>query len=185
MRSLIAPIISVVLLAALPCVGTAGEGRAALQASVRIGYVDFNRALNGVSDGRLAKKKLRDEFSDKQSQLDRMQRNLTSLQEGLDRSRATVSEDELSPKREEYRDKFFELQQMLSAFRKEMETREAALTQKILKRLKDIVGEIGAAEGYALILEKSQDIVLYAPSAEDLTDKVISAYDRGYRHKGR
>lgn len=185
MRSLIAPIISAVLLVALPSVSIARDEGARSQPLARIGYVDFNRALNGVADGRLAKKKLRDEFSDKQQQLDRMQRNLALLQENLDRSRATVSEDELKPKQEEYRDKFFELQQMLAAFRKEMEMRETSLTQKILKRLRDIVGEIGAEEGYVLILEKSQDVVLYAPSSEDLTDRVIAAYDRGYRQKGR
>ncbi|MGA2192870.1 MAG: OmpH family outer membrane protein [Nitrospirota bacterium] len=38
-----------------------------------------------------------------------------------------------------------------------------------------VIGKFGKEEGYTLILERS--VVLYAPEAVDVTDRVIKAYD--------
>lgn len=145
----------------------------------RIGYVDFNRALNEVSDGKRAKQRLKDEFEEKQAKLDRLQSELKALKDGIDRDRLIVSEEALRRREEEYQRKFNELQNRLDGFRMEMSTREHNLTNDILSRLRSIVKEIGRDEGYVLILEKSQDVVLYSQDGGDLTDRVISAYDRG------
>lgn len=145
----------------------------------RIGYVDFNRALNEVSDGRKAKQRLKDEFNEKQQKLDRLQDELRSAKDGIDRDRLLLSEDALRKREEEYGRKYGELQQRLEGFKTEIAAKEQNLTQDILSRLRTIVREIGQEEGYTLILEKSQDLVLYAPDGSDLTDRVIAAYDRG------
>lgn len=155
----------------------AGEESPRLQA-VRIGYVDFAKALNSVSDGKAVRKRLEDEFRDKQQQLDEQRKALDVMRERIDKDRVILSDDDLRAKEEKYRAKFYELQQMLSSFRREMESKESNLTKRILDQLKAVVKEIGDSEGYALILEKSQEIVLYAPSAEDLTERVIQTYNR-------
>ena len=147
--------------------------------SGRVGYGDFNRALNEVSDGKRAKQRLKDEFEEKQAKLDRLQSELKALKDGIDRDRLIVSEEALRRREDEYQRKFNELQSRLDGFRMEMSTREHNLTNDILSRLRSIVKEIGRDEGYVLILEKSQDVVLYSQDGGDLTDRVISAYDRG------
>ncbi len=151
----------------------------ALQSAVRIGYVDFNRALNTVSDGVAAKKRLREEFKERQQQLDRLQEDLSRIRSELDSQKSSLSPSDMKSREDDYRKKFFELQQMLAAFRREMEIREANLTKDILKKLRTVVQDIGNEEGYSLILEKSQDVVLFAPQGSDLTDRVIAGYDRG------
>jgi len=174
----------VLLIGALPTLAAEG-GTNEFSGAVRIGYVDLGRALNDVSDGRRVKKRLKDEFREKQQQLDRHQKELAALKNNIDRNRLLISSDELKVREDQYRSKFFELQQVLAAFRREMETRESTITLQILKRLRKIVEETGKKEGYSLILEKSQDIVLYAPEGDDLTDGVIKAYDRSSGKKGR
>lgn len=148
-------------------------------AASRIGCVDFNRALNEVSDGKRAKQRLQVEFEEKQQKLDRLQKDLRRLKDGLDRDRLLISEDALRQREGEYQRKYTELEQRLTAFKMEMSEKEQQLTRDILDRLRQIVREIGDEEGYALILEKSQDVVLYAPDEEDLTDRIVVAYDRG------
>lgn len=171
----------------LPCrsFADAGGGKDTASGGVRIGYVDFNKALNSVSDGRRAKQRLKDEFKEKQQQLDRLQKGLAALKNDIDKDRLILSDADLKRREREYRDKFFDLQQMLVAYGKEMEARELHLTQEILKNLRDIVKDLGNSEGYSLILEKSQDVVLYAPQGQDLTAKVIEMYDRHFKQKGR
>lgn len=151
----------------------------------KIGYVDFNRALNEVSDGKNASKRLKNEFKEKQQKLNLLQEDLASMKEEIDRDRLLLSSDVIKEKERAYRQKLSEVQRRFAEFHREMSEREALLTEEILKRLKSIVRSIGADQGYALILEKSQEIVLYAPAAEDLTDLVIKQYNRSGSKKRR
>jgi outer membrane protein len=50
---------------------------------------------------------------------------------------------------------------------------ERAIATGVLK----VIREIGAEEGYVLILEKNENIVLFASKSIDLTDQVIKTYD--------
>ena len=70
-----------------------------------------------------------------------------------------------------------ELSEKMSGFKLELQTKEARVTGGILNAMKNIVGEIGRKEGYAMILEKSQDVVLYSPGDADLTVRVIREYN--------
>jgi Skp family chaperone for outer membrane proteins len=40
-----------------------------------------------------------------------------------------------------------------------------------------VIQKIGADEGYTVILEKNESIVLYVAKSIDITDRVIKAYD--------
>ena len=46
------------------------------------------------------------------------------------------------------------------------------------KAVFEIVQEIGKKEGYLLIIEKSNAGVIYNPESIDITDKVITAYNK-------
>jgi outer membrane protein len=170
--------------AAVPC-STASQGMdAATMQGGRIGYVDFSRALNEVSDGKEAKKRLRNEFKEKQQRLDLSQQELNAMKEEIDRDRLILSGNDLEAREAAYKQKLSDVQRRFIEFRREMTEREAHLTGEILKRLNKIVTAIGEEGGYALILEKSQQIVLYAPNAEDLTGAVIKAYNSSLK-KGK
>lgn len=144
----------------------------------RIGCVDFTRALNEVSDGKRAKKRLRGEFKEKQERLNLMQGELTKMQDDLERDRLMLSSEEIDVREKAYRQKLMDVQRRFADFRRDMSEREINLTEEIIEKLRNIVQKIGESEGYALILERSQEIVLYAPKVEDLTDRVIKEYNR-------
>ena len=144
---------------------------------LKIAYVDFNKALNNVCDGKAAKKRLKEEFAEKQTKLDIMQKNVADAKISLDRSRSLLSKDILLKRERSYRKKFMELQQELSVFNEEMRNRENYLTKAILSRLKKLVADIGRRKGYSIILEKSQSVVLYAPTTDDITNEVVKEYN--------
>lgn len=148
------------------------------ESGAMIGYCDFNRALNEVADGKKAKQRLKDEFREKQEQLDRLQSELAATKESIDRDRLILSSQEIGKREEQYRRKYAELQLKLDGFKRDIAVKESELTGEILASMRSIVKEIGNTEGYSLILEKSQEVVLYAPDGRDLTDRVIAAYDR-------
>ncbi len=144
---------------------------------LKIGVVDFQRALNEVNEGKSAKAKLKGEFSAKQSQLEARQTELNAMRDSLQKSAANMSKEALQLKEKEYRDKFVELQKMLGQFQKDMGTKESEITKNIVVKLKQVTSEVGTAEKFTMIFEKSQDTLVYATNAEDVTSKVIAKYN--------
>jgi outer membrane protein len=150
-----------------------------------VGYVDFKKALNDVSDGKAVRERLKGEFTERQQKLDVLQEDLKKLRGQIDAARGLTPAAEFKSKEEAYENKFFELQQMHSAFKNEMAAREASLTGQILENLKKIVRDIGEEKSYSFIIEKSQDVVVYAANSVDITGEVIERYDKGRRGKRR
>lgn len=146
-------------------------------ASFKFGYVDFQKTLNEVEEGKKAKAMLKSEFDEKQKKLDVVQNQLQAMKTDLDKQRLILSADALKDKEEEYRKKFMELQQKLATFKEELQTKEAKLTNEILMVVQKIVKDIGEKDSYTMILEKSQDVVLYAPTDADLTGRIIKEYN--------
>lgn len=143
----------------------------------KFGYIDFQRALNEVEEGKKAKSMLKGEFDEKQKKLDAVQNELQAMKADLDKQRLILSADALKTKEEEYRKKFLELQQKLSTYEQEIKGKEAKLTSDILVVVNSIARNIGEKEGYTMILEKSQDVVIYSPTDADLTGRVIKEYN--------
>jgi outer membrane protein len=170
MKKTIFALVALAVLLAAPAVRAAGQPS---QDAMKFGYVDFNRALNETEEGKTAKSTLKAEFNERQQKLDIVQNELKKMKEDLDKQRLILSQDALKAKEDEYRNKFMELQQKLGTFKQEMAQKEAAMTAGLLEKLKGIVKDLGSKNSYTMILEKSQDVVLYAPTINDLTDEVI------------
>lgn len=149
------------------------ETKAQSGSSFKFGTVDLTRALNESVEGKAAQETIQAEFNARQQKLDILQNELKTMKEDLEKKRLILSADALKTKEDEFRNKFMELQQKLATFKQEMAEKEGALTTGVLEKLRKIVSEVGAKDGYSMIFEKSQGMVLYAPAADDLTTKVV------------
>lgn len=150
---------------------------------LKIGLVDFQKALNEVEEGKAAKARLKSEFDQKQKTLDALQNDLKTLKDTLEKQKLVLSQDAMKQKETEYRDKFIELQKKLAEFRGELQQKEAEYTGTIITNMRQIVQQIGAQDKFTIIFERGQDSILYSPTATDLTPKVIAAYNS--RPKGK
>lgn len=158
-----------------------GIGRPVVAANeLKIGVVDFQQALNEVNEGKAAKSKLEADFKKKQKQLEIQQKELEELRNKLQAEAAVLSEDKVREKQAEFQEKFLALRNKTLEYQQEMVVQEKELSGTILNKLKEIVAEVGKAEGYTLIVEKSGDPVLYVESKDDLTSRVVGLYNKKY-----
>ncbi|MBI2981657.1 MAG: OmpH family outer membrane protein [Deltaproteobacteria bacterium] len=151
------------------------------EASLKIAVVDFQKALNNVEQARKAKEALKKDFEAKQKKLDLQQDQLKKLREELDKQRLVSSEAGMRAKEESFSEKYMELQKSFVDYRNDISEREAQFTGEIIKNLREICAEIGKKEGYALIVENSQNAVLYAESQENLTNRVVDLYNKRFK----
>jgi outer membrane protein len=153
---------------------------AAAAQQIKIAYVDLQRALNSVEDGKKAKSELKGMFDQRQKKLDSEQEELKKFKEALEKELQSdlLGEEKKREKMIDYQRRFYELQNLYLQLQKELSTAEAERTKKIFGRFQEVLQEIGLKEGYTIILEKTESSVLWAPKSLDITDQLIQNYNK-------
>jgi outer membrane protein len=145
-----------------------------------IGYVNLQRAVIEVKEGKRAKDKLKETFEKKQAQLGQKEAELNTLKARLEKE-SVVKDDEATRKRQaEFQSKLMELQQTFRSEQQALQQAEQEALSGITKKMRDVISEIGKKGQYTLILEVQDSRLLYAKQHLDLTNEVIRNYDKKY-----
>ena len=59
----------------------------------------------------------------------------------------------------------------------ELNQKRMEMEKNIFIGLQKVIQKLGAEEGYTVILEKNESIVLFTSKSTDITDQVIKVYD--------
>ena len=175
--------LSSIVIFALAAVVLAGSANT-VQAQVKIGVVDLQRAINETEDGRQAKRRLKKVFDERQKSLDEKQQALKAQKESLERQQDVLSEDALRKKAEKFQAEVMELQNEYMQYQQELSAKESELTQKILEKMQKILRRIGQTDGYTLIIEANEGGVVWVPNNLDLTDVLIQRYNQQAKQGG-
>jgi outer membrane protein len=151
-------------------------------AEPKIGYVDLQRALNEIEEGKAAKARLKAEFEQKQRVLDDKQADFGRLRGEFEKQASVLAEGPRKERQEELDRKFVELQSTFAQLQKELSERERDVTRGIFDKMGVIIRESAEAEGFTMVLEKNDAGILDASAAMDLTNELIRKYNA--RHKG-
>lgn len=154
-------------------------GAGAASAEVKIAYVDLQRALLEVEDGKKAKAELEKLKADRQKELDAAQTEVRKLKEAFDAQVQFMKPEVKQQKQMELAQKLQGLQQTFAEKQKELVRKEAELTKKIFARMGAILAKVGEKEGYTMIFEKTESSLLWAPKHLDLTNDLIRRYNAG------
>lgn len=154
---------------------------AASAEDVKIGVVDFQRAMREVEEGAAAQKALKKEFDEKQKQLDQKQTDLKALKDEIDQRGAMMKPEVKAQKVEELQRRLMETQQLYMQLQQELSKREADAAGEILKKMGVIVQTMGAEQNFTLIVDRTA--VLYTKEALDLTNELIRRYNEAYGKK--
>jgi outer membrane protein len=178
----------------LGLVFTAGYVFAAAE-TFKLGVVDFQRALNGVDEGKTAKAKLQTEFESKKAELekrkgklDKLQADIADLQKKIPAGNPQMASPELLEKGKkletDFRTQFEEYTKLMEKNQKEISEKESSATSEILQKLKVITEELGRQGSFSMILERGAGVLLYASESTDLTEKVIQTFNTKFKGKG-
>lgn len=158
--------------------GVTAMSAPAFAAGPKIGYVDLQRALSEVSEGKAAKARLKKDFDAKQKTLTDKQESVKKLKDSLEAGAAMMTDDAKRQKAMELQQKMAELQELYMEMQRDLAQKEGEATQKIFKKMEKILRGIATEKGYDLILEKSESSVLFAKDSMDLTNELIKRYDK-------
>ena len=168
-------VLTFVLLCAVLIFGSVHAGTASAADAGKIGYVDLRVALNESEAGKKAKTELEFLIKTKQAAIDEKGKTIEKLKGDLEKQSSVLSAEARKSKEEEVERMVRDYQRMVQDAQNDVKKKEGELTGSIVKELRGIVEKIGQEEGYSLILENVEGIILYSRKDLDVTDKVIKA----------
>uniref|UniRef100_UPI0040542A7E OmpH family outer membrane protein n=1 Tax=Niveibacterium sp. SC-1 TaxID=3135646 RepID=UPI0040542A7E len=144
---------------------------ASAHAQSKIGFVSSERVLREAVPAVKAQKKLEKEFEKRDQDLQRMAKQLQSMQESLEKNGVTMGDADRKANEREYADLNREFQRRQREFREDLNQRRNEELAGVLERANKAIREIAETEKYDAIL---QDAIYINPRV-DLTDRVIKA----------
>jgi outer membrane protein len=145
---------------------------------VKIGTVDMQKALQTVEVGKKAKAQLEKEFNAKKTQLQGEETALRKATEEFKKQSLVMSDEARAKKQAELQERIMKFQEQTGRSQMEIQQKERDLTQPLVVKLKGVIAETAKKKGYTTVLEKNENNVLFSLEKDDLTNEVISAFDK-------
>ena len=146
-------------------------------ADLRIAYIDIQRAINECNAGKEAKKLITKDLEKVQRSNADKQKELQTLKETFEKQAPMLTPDARVAKEKEFQGKVRDYQRWVDDSQNEMNQKRIQMERDISVALVKVIQKLGTDEGYTLILEKNENIVLFASKAIDITDRTIKAFD--------
>lgn len=153
--------------------------------TVKIGVVDLMKALNESNAGKKAKAELESVIRSKQALINEKGNAIQKLKDELNKQSSVLSPEAQKSKQDELDRMMRDYQRMVSDSQSDVKQRESDLTDGILKGLRAVVKKIGQKEGYTMIVENAEGIILYSKKSLDLTNEVIKQYNATHPASGK
>ncbi|MGE4132497.1 MAG: OmpH family outer membrane protein [Bdellovibrionales bacterium] len=154
-------------------------GGSLAHAEVKIGYIDMQKAIQEVKAGKKAKQELESEFNKKKKELEKREATIKKMGEDFEKKSMAMNDEARQKKQMEVQMQMRQYQELAAKSQMEIQKRERELTQPIVTKLRGIIDEIAKKENFTMILERSENAVMWAKKDLDLTERVINTYDSG------
>jgi outer membrane protein len=112
-----------------------------------------------------------------QQQIADKQKDLQQLKDSLEKQAPMLNPDARAAKEKDFQARTREFQRWGEDNQNELNQKRMEIERNIAIGLQKVIQKVGADEGFTLILENNEQIVLYTSKAIDITDRVIKAYD--------
>ncbi len=146
-------------------------------AQMKVAVVDTQRAIMETEDGLRAQATLKKLFDSRQRDLDRKQDELQKEKEEIAKQQGVLSQAALQKRVEKWQTELVELQSKFVAYNQELQQKQNELTQPIYRKTMAIISRLARQDGYDVVVDRQA--VPYVRSDLDLTDRVITMYNRG------
>src|ERR1700676_2612517 len=161
---------------------SSNAGAAPATPQSKIGVINVQVAITSTAEGKQAAAELQSQFAPRQSELDKMRKQIDERQTRLRTGQTTLSDEEQARLAREG-------DQMTRAYqRKQQESQDdfngaqQELVNRIGRKMVEVLDKYSKENNYALVLDTSaqQTPVIYAANKIDVPQEIIRLYDQNY-----
>lgn len=145
------------------------------QERIKIGYIDIQRVIGESQAGKRARDRFQAQVKKAEADIVKERQDIERLKSDLDKKGPLLKDEERRNLELDLQKRSVNLQRSMSDYQQDLQARNNEMMSDILKELEKIVNEVGKAEKFTMILERSQ--ILYSDQGIDITSKVIETYN--------
>jgi len=147
-------------------------------AEVKIGVVDIQKALAASKVGQDAQKKYEGELKKSQTEIDQKKGEYEKLQSTIEKQKSSLNPKALADKEEQLLALEKDLKRSFQDKKEELRRENMRIVGELVGKIRKIVEGISKDSGYTLVVEKNGQGVLYADPRYDITEEVVSKFDK-------
>jgi outer membrane protein len=148
---------------------------ASAQERVKIGFIDVQRVIAESQAGKRAKERFQAQVKKAEADVQKEKQDLERLRSDIDKKGPLLKDEERRNMEADFQKRSVNLQRAVTDYQQDLRQKESEVMAEILKGLEQIVNEVGKADKFTLIFERSQ--ILYSDQGIDITNKVIETYN--------
>lgn len=149
------------------------------QTNGKVAVINVQSALVSTKDGQKAANEITSRFQPKKAEFDKRQNEINQLQDQLNRGRNTLSDEARQNLVREIDQKTKSLKYDTEDAQAELNNTEQKIMGELYGRIRAVVDKYAKDNGYILVLDdSSQQMLVYASSAIDITRDIIELYDK-------
>ena len=141
-----------------------------LAAELKVGYVQVDKILKEAPQTAESGKKLEREFSPRSIELDKMKKQIATIESELDQESLSLSEVDRRNKQRKASNLKIEFQRKQRELREDINIRKNEELSVLQDRINNAVKTVSESDGYDLVMYGG---VAYASNKIDITDKVL------------
>ncbi len=147
--------------------------------ATKIGVLNIRLAIVTTAEGKQASAELQSQFAPRQTELQNMAKQIQDIRTRLDQGQATMPDDERNRLQRQGEALSRRLNRGQQELQEDVQAAEAEVGERIGGRLMQVVDRYARENGFAVVLNVSQDTnhVIYAANTVDVTQDVIRLYD--------
>lgn len=150
----------------------------ALAEEMKIATVDLQKAIQTVDAGKKAKAQLEKDYNTKKKDLEAEETHLRKMIEEFKKQSLVMSDEARAKKQAELQERGLKFEELKQRSTMDLQQKEQELTRPLVTKLRGVISDLAKQKGYTLILEKNENTVLFSLDKDDLTDDVISTFNK-------
>ncbi|MGE3975526.1 MAG: OmpH family outer membrane protein [Bdellovibrionales bacterium] len=150
----------------------------AMSADLKIGYIDLQKAIQDTKAGKKAKADMEKDIEKKKKELQDKEKELQKMTQDFEKKSMVLSEEIRQKKQMELQQEIMKYRENVGKSQMELQAKERDLTAPILEKMKKVIEKVAKDEKLAMVLEKSEHSVVWAEKELDITEKVVSNFEK-------
>jgi len=142
---------------------------------VKVGFVDIQKVIAESAAGKRAKDRFQAQIKKAEADIQKERIDLERLKADIEKKGPLLKDEERRNLEADFQKRSVNLQRTMGDYQTDLQQKEREMMGDILKDLEHIVSDVGKAEKFTIILEKSQ--ILYSDQSTDITNRVIETYN--------
>ncbi len=144
--------------------------------SIRIGFIDIQKAVASTKEWKKEFAGFKAEFQKEKGVVTQKEERIRKLMDDIEKQSFVLSPELKKSKEEKFRTQKKDFERYVQDLNEKFSRKEKEITDKIIVKMIKTIKKLGKSRNYTMIME--QKAVFYYDESDDLTKYAIKAYDR-------